>query len=102
MLPGAPSTPKTARMPSRIAPIQPRPASTRAAKDTRPAMVSALVPGAWTGMIPFGCWASLTKPGRYCCSPSETAWSRSGRFCRTKPKTVNASATAGKMEKKAK
>ena len=98
----APSTPKTARMPSRIAPIQPRPASTRATKDTSPAMVSALVPGASTGMMPFGCSASLTKPGEALLSPSATAWSRSGRFCRTKPKTVNASATAGKMEKKAK
>ena len=57
--------PNIARIPSRIAPSQPRPESRRTTSEIKPVMVSALGVGRREGsMIPSGWAASLTTPGK--------------------------------------
>jgi len=67
-----------------------------------PVTVNAVAPGACTTMIPSGCWASLTNPGRFWFSWSVIEPNSSGCPRRKNPNTAKASAVAGKIEKKAK
>ena len=62
--PGSLSTPKIARMPSRRAPSQPRPAISRPTMDTTLLTVSAALVGGSRVMIPSGLSGVWTKPGR--------------------------------------
>jgi hypothetical protein len=57
--------------------------------------------GAARPMTPAGLSAVRTMPGRMPLRYSAIASTRSGRPCSTKPNTTNASARAGKTEKKA-
>ena len=98
-----PRTPKIARIPSRSALSQPVPASTRPTTATTPEIDRAAPVGALTSMMPSGWSGGLDEAGQQVVDgvlgvrSSSWGWLRS-----TMPKTVKASSTAGKTEKKAK
>ena len=67
-----------------------------------PVIVRVRFCGAVSAMTPVGLVSVMTMLGRIVLSESPIDWSRSGRLWSTKPKTANPSASAGKIEKKAK
>jgi hypothetical protein len=89
-------------MPLRRAPTQPRPAQSRVTNETMPVIVNVEVCGAEIPMSPSGLSAVFTMPGNVSLSDSAMVARMSGRPWRKKANAVNASASAGKIEKKAK
>ena len=77
-LPGDPSAPRLARIPSRNDPIHPMPESTRLTRATIPPMVSSDSCGASSVMRPSGFDVVLTKPGSARFRASPTLLSSSG------------------------
>ncbi len=95
--------PNIARMPSRSAPIQPRPANSSTTAETQPVIVSTSGAGGLpASMTPSGCPASLTMPGSVLDTESTTLWKSDGCPRSTNPKTAKPRVSAGKIEKKAK